>query len=221
MSIARTYTIRCPKCQAEAGVELYDSVNVGENPELRDALIGNRLNAVACASCAFQFRVDKPLLYIDPPRKFAVWWTPEGLSQPEKAVDEFQRMQASLQEAPTQIDLKLHLVHERVELIERIFLLEAGLDERLVEYIKYLIYSKNARKVDAATKRLLFNAQDSDDATLCFIVQDIATRRLEGALKYDRRMVADLEAMFANNPTKPLAELFPHPYVSARTLILD
>ena len=221
MSIARKYPIRCPKCGTEAEVELYDSINVVEDPPLREDLMGNRLNAVTCAACSFLFRVDKPLLYIDPIRGFAVWWTPEGAAQPEKAADEYRRMLASLREAPGRLDLKLHLVYERVELVERVFLLEAGLDERIVEYIKYLIYSKNARKVDAQAKRLLFNAQDSDDETLCFVVQDIATRRLEGVLKYDRKMVADLDTMFANNPTKPLDELFPHPYISARTLMLD
>ncbi len=221
MSIARPYPIRCPKCGAEAEVRLYDSINVVEDPQLREDLMANRLNAVTCGACAFQYRVDKPLLYVDPSRKFAVWWTPGGGADPAKADDEYRRMQTSIQEAPDRLELKLHLVHERVELVERIFLLEAGLDERLVEYVKYLIYSKNARKVDPRTQRLLFNAQDSDPETLCFVVQNIESRRLEGVLKYDRRMLGELETMFANNPTQPLAELFPHPYISARRLMLD
>ncbi|MBU4459164.1 MAG: CpXC domain-containing protein [Verrucomicrobia bacterium] len=221
MSIARTYPIRCPKCQAEAGFELYDSVNVAEDPELRDALMGNRLNSLECPSCQFRFRVDKPLLYIDPIRGFAVWWTDEGTAQPEKAAEEYRRMQASLQEAPGHLDLKLQLVYERVELIERIFLIEAGLDERVIEYIKYLVYSKNTRKVDPASKRLLLNEQGPAGGDLCFAVQDVKTRRIEGILKYDRKMVAEVEAIFAGNPTKPLSELFPHPYVSARRLMLD
>lgn len=221
MSIARPYPIRCPKCGVEAEVRLYDSINVGEDPQLREDLMANRLNAVTCGACAFQYRVDKPLLYVDPARKFAVWWTPEGAADPAKADDEYRRMQDSLREAPGAADLGLHLVHERVELVERIFLLEAGLDARLVEYVKYLIFSKNARKVDPQTKRLLFNAQDSDPESLCFVVQDVESRRLEGVLKYDRKMLTDLETMFATNPTQPLAELFPHPYISARKLMLD
>lgn len=54
-----------------------------------------------------------------------------------------------------------------------------------------------------------------------FAVQDVKTRCIEGVLKYDRKMVAEVEAIFAGNPTKPLSELFPHPYVSARRLMLD
>lgn len=221
MSITRSYPIRCPKCKAEAGFELYDSVNVAEDPELRDALIGSRLNSVECPSCQFKYRVDKPLLYIDPIRGFSVWWTNEGAAQPEKATDEYRRMLASLQAAPGQLDLKPHLVYERVELIERIFLLEAGFDERVIEYIKYLVYSKNSRKVNPVSKRLLLNEQRPDDGNLCFAVQDVKTRRIEGVLQYDRKMVAEVEAMFAGNPTNPLAELFPHPYISARRLMLD
>ena len=49
-------------------------------------------------------------------------------------------------------DLKapeIQLVFNRVELIERIFLIEAGLNPRLIEYIKHKIYSMNRIALDS------------------------------------------------------------------------
>jgi hypothetical protein len=130
-------------------------------------------------------------------------------------------MEASLRETSGAPPLRLHLVLTRAELVERIFLIEAGFDERVIEYIKYMVFSNNASRLDPTAKRLLFNAQDSTAETLCFVVQDIATRKLEGVLQYDRAAAKELEAMFAGNPSQPLSELFPGPIVSARRLMDD
>ena len=66
MSEQSTYSIQCPKCQHEQAARLYDSINVGTHPDLRDLLMRNELNACTCPECAFSFRVDKSLLYCDP-----------------------------------------------------------------------------------------------------------------------------------------------------------
>lgn len=221
MSVRKSYSILCPKCGAEGAVELYDAVNVGEEPALRDDLLANRLNSVACHACRFEFRVDKPLLYHDPGRGFAIWWNPAGEGAPEEAEEAFDAMRASLAEAAGGSAPALHLVFTRAELVERIFLLEAGLDERVIEYIKYLVYSKNGARVDPHAKRLLFNAQDSTADELCFVVQDVASRRLETMLRYSREAYAGLKEMMASDSPTPLRDLFPGPYVSARRLAME
>ena len=219
----RDYEIKCPKCGAPGRVELYETLNAAEEPELRDELMANRLNAVECHGCHFSFRVDKPLLYHDPKRGFMIYWAPDGERDPEIATETFRKL---AEELPDAVDLAagpppaLHLVFARVELVERIFLLEAGLDERMIEYVKYLIYANNVRKIDAATKRILFNAQDSTAENLCFVVQDLASKKLENVLHYGRPAYEALAETFRHNPTTPLHELFPGPYVSARQLAL-
>ena len=52
MSQTKQYHIRCPKCEAEQNVELYDSVNIETDAGLRDELMANRLNAVVCSGTA-------------------------------------------------------------------------------------------------------------------------------------------------------------------------
>ncbi len=218
----RTYPIRCPPCGREQEVELYESIDALARPELRDAVIGNRLNVVTCKACGHTFRVDMPLLYVDPGHEFIVHLLPAGDGDVERAVGYFDRVasaMARLSEGEVELPA-MHLVLSRVEMVERIFLLEAGLDERVIEYVKYLVYSRNEGRLDPRTKNLLFDAQDSTEEELCFVVQDLAGGALEGMLRYRRDAYRALCEMFDEDAETPaLLELFPGPCVSARRLL--
>jgi hypothetical protein len=223
MSQTKTYSIRCPQCDAAQAVELYEAANVHTDPQLREDILSNRLNAVTCDSCNFTFRVDKPLLYHDPDRGFMVNLVPgteEALADRQEQFSEWIReLTASI---PSGIVVpSVHLVLSRVELVERIFLLEAGLNERVVEYVKYLVYTRNEKQLNPATKALLFNAEDSTAENLCLVVQDVESRTLEGVLNFEREAYLGLCEMFDRDDQTPsLMELFPGPYVSARALLL-
>ncbi len=224
MSQTRKYQIRCPHCGEEQTAELYDAINIREAPDLKLRLLRNEVNHVVCPGCAYAFRVDKPLLYSDPARQLLIYLIPlQGRNQAEgrrEFTESLERLNQILPEGVTAPEV--HLVFTRTELVERIFLFDAGLNERLIEYIKYLIYSKNPAKLDPAQKILLFNAEDSTPENLCFVIQDAQTRRLEAMLHSARETYTALAEMFDNDEkTADLLELFPGPYISARTLILE
>ncbi|MBU0678372.1 MAG: CpXC domain-containing protein [Verrucomicrobia bacterium] len=223
MTQERTYSIKCPKCGAEQSVELYDAINVAESPLLKDELLSNRINAVVCDECGFDFRVDKSLLYHDPELGVLIYLLPEnGYSEAEGEAEFVRSIEILNSSLPDSVSSpEVHLVGRREELIERIFLLEDGLDERIIEYIKYMVYSKNMEQVNPLTKTLLFNVQDSDDENLCFVIQDVETRQLEGMLQYNRDAYVAFEEMFdEDEQTATLLEMFPGPFISARRLVL-
>ena len=222
MSQKKAYGIRCPKCQHEQTVELYESINVKQSPELKTLLLANQLNAVVCEQCKASFRVDKPLLYPDPARRQLIYLVPMNEEASEDGerqfTDSIRRLNGIL---PKGVDApEVCLVLSRTELVERIFLFDAGLNERVIEYMKYMIYAKNLQKIDPAQKVLLFNAEDSTKDALCFVVQDVKTRKLEAMLQYDRKTYTALCEMFDRDDQTPtLLELFPGPHVSARALL--
>ncbi|MBW7908319.1 MAG: CpXC domain-containing protein [Kiritimatiellae bacterium] len=223
MSQQSSYPIRCPKCAAEQTISLYDAINVAEDPLLRKQLLENKLNAVTCPDCGFLFRVDKNLVYSDAGRKLLIFLVPTPEEKYEQGEEQFISMLSELSGMlPDDMNApSVHLVFSRVELVERIFLVEAGLDERLVEYIKYTLYTRNASQVDPARKALLFNATDSTPDHLCFVVQDVETRKLEAMLQYAREAYDGLVEMFsADGNSADLFELFPGPHISARALLL-
>ena len=57
-------------------MELYESINVQTSPDLKKLLLANQMNTVTCEQCALTFRVDKPLLYHDPARRFMIYQIP-------------------------------------------------------------------------------------------------------------------------------------------------
>jgi hypothetical protein len=195
-----------------------------EDPSLRDQLMANKINEVVCTSCAFSFRVDKPLLYTDPDRQLLIYWIPASEAQYDSGEDQFNEfMRNMLGLLPPDVRApEVQLVFTRTELIERIYMVEAGLNPRLVEYIKFKIYAQNNRRVTPLEKAILFNAEDSTEENLVFVVQDIASRKFEAVLQYPRETYEALEEMFSETEKSiDLMELLPGPYLSARRLFLD
>jgi hypothetical protein len=222
MSASKTYSICCPKCKTVQKVELYDSINVAQQPELKTALLENRLNRVQCAGCETPFRVDKPLLYHDADRNILIHWMPDTAVSREEILDEFDKSMEELRAAlPADIEPpRVRLVFTRVELIELIFIIEAGMEERVVEHIKYTIHLQNMKRLPPAEKQLLLNVQDSTADELLFAVMDVESGELEDLLRYPREAWRGVRQMYRANPDE-FVELFPGPYISARERLMN
>jgi hypothetical protein len=167
--------------------------------------------------------VDKQLVYSDPDRRVLIFWFPNDESGFDRDEERFLTATAEITKSlPEDVEApSVHLVFNRTELIERIFMKEAGLDERIIEYIKYTMYTRNVKKLEPSAKALLFNAHDSNDSVLCFVVQDLKTRKFEAVLHYERKGYDALKEAFADEEKSfDLLELFPGPYISARHNLL-
>ena len=223
MSISRTVNITCPGCGTQQDVRLYDAINVNTDPELKDALMQNMLNRIQCAGCDLNFRVDKPLMYNDPKLNMLIHWVPETEEMGrEEILDEFEesleRMHENMpedQKAPN-----VRLVLTRVELVELIFMLEKGLNQRVVEYVKYSIFTRNPEKANPKTHRLLLNVEDSNDEEFCFVLQDVESQELGQMLRYGRHAYDSMVELYEENADEFL-DMFPGPLISARELLLE
>jgi len=219
----RKYEIECPQCSERQETELCQSIDAARDPDLRDDLLQNRFNICECPQCQYRFRIDAPVFYRDPDRGESIICIPnegparsEQESGPETIVRELQ--QSSPEMGPSE---SLQLVCSHSELVERIFLLDARMDARIIEYIKYLMHTRNPEQLDPARKRLLFNAEQSGPEKLLFIVQDIDTKKLEGVLEYNREAYDAFVELFDQDELTPdLLELFPGPYIDARDCLL-
>lgn len=223
MSISRTVNITCPSCGTPQEVTLYDAINVETDPQLKDALMHNQLNRVLCADCELDFRIDLPVLYSDPKNNILIHWIPENDETPrERILGEFDRSMEEMNSmVPEDIELpSVRLVLSRVELVELIFLIEAGLNPRVVEYVKYSIFTRNVEKVDPHKVRLLLNVQDSTDEEMCFVVQDAQSQELGEILRYGRSAYQSMCELYEESPEE-FMDMFPGPCISARNLLLE
>lgn len=223
MNQAQRYNITCPSCGNPQEVGLYQSIDVSKDREMRLALMENRLNRVVCPVCENTFRIDVPLLYSDPAHQTLIHWIPETeqLSR-EQILEDFdqslEELNASIPEGVTLPSVRLVL--SRVELVELIFMMEAGMNQRVVEYVKYSIFTRNAEKVPPEKYRLLLNVEDSTDDELCFVMQDAQTQELGSILRYGRAAYQSMCELYEECPDE-FREMFPGPCISARHLLLD
>lgn len=223
MSRSKTFNIQCPSCGAAQDVELYEAINVSTEPELKQALLENRLNRVECIDCDANFRVDMPMLYSDPRNHILIHWIPEtaGLTKDQIIADFDHSLEQINDMLPPDVTApRVRLVLTRVELIELIFLIEAGLNQRVVEYVKYSIYTRNMDKIDPLRFRLLLDVMDSTGEELCFVMQNVEDQRLGTILRYGRAAYQSLCDLHEENPEE-FFEMFPGPCISARNLLLE
>jgi len=223
MSRSNNYNITCPSCGLQQQVDLYEAINVATDPHLKDALMHNWLNRVECSDCSTTFRVDMPLLYSDPQHNILIHWMPESIEMPrERILEEFDQALDQINDimdGNTDVP-RVRLVLSRVELVELIYLIEGGYNQRVVEYVKYSIYTRNLEAVDPHRYRLLLNVEDSSEDELCFVMQDVDSQELGKILRYGRAAYASMCELYNEDPEEFL-EMFPGPCISARNLLLE
>lgn len=222
MSIKKNVRISCPKCSHKQNVELYESINIDENPDLKNSLFYNSLNRIACENCEFDFRVDLPFVYLDPKNKIFIHLIPENQTNNfSEILNEFDVIIESISFASKkETDLNIRLVTSRSELIELIYMTESNINQRIIEYIKYEIYEKNKKKLNPENHRLLLNIEDSSPEKLMFVIQNINTKELLEILEYARSGYTSLKNLYIEDPEEFL-QMFPGPCISARYLLLE
>lgn len=193
------------------------------DPHLKDALMKNILNRVECPDCGTSFRVDMPLLYNDPKHNLLVHWMPESETLTREAIlEEFDQTLDEVNEImPADVAApQVRLVLTRVELAELIFMIEAEFNPRVIEYVKYSIYSRNPEKIDPRRFRLLLNVEESNAEDLSFVLQDVQSQELSSTLNYGRPAYDSMCELYKETPDE-FIDMFPGPCISARNLLLD
>ncbi|MCR5560807.1 MAG: CpXC domain-containing protein [Bacteroidales bacterium] len=126
-----TVKARCRKCGAEEEIPVYNIVNASENPELKQQLLEGKLFLWDCRRCGTSNLVKYPLLYHDPARKILLWLTdgvPEVETQMAKTVEAEEGLH----------DYAARIVDTPGEMMEKIKIADAGLDDVAVEICKYV-----------------------------------------------------------------------------------
>ena len=74
------------------------------------------------------------------------------------------------------------------------------MNQRVVEYVKYSIYTRNQEKLDPECHRMLLNVEDSTDDELVFVMQHVEDQQLGQVLRYGRSAYESLLELFADDP---------------------
>ena len=133
----------CPKCDSFTEAELYTSINVTNNKELRKRALDESLFKWKCQSCSHEARLTYPILYNDMKRRFMVYLIPR--------IEHFQLADKTLEEEfKTLKHINKRIVPDFNTFKEKIFIFESGLDDMAVELTKLAISEAVARKLNLA-----------------------------------------------------------------------
>ncbi|MEG0177088.1 CpXC domain-containing protein [Anaerorhabdus sp.] len=128
MSKSSTRIFTCPKCGKEYEIQIWESINVEQDPDLKEKLFHNEVFKVECPHCHDVYQVLYPCLYHNPETKVMVWLVDEKI---EKELIENTKLKFDYISG-----YKYRFCKKIMEFVEKIRILEDGLDDRIVEMAK-------------------------------------------------------------------------------------
>ena len=157
MTISGTVHVPCPSCQREHEAKLVQSINTQQSPELKARLLAGDLNMLDC-SCGKRTLLSATLLYHDPDREYFCQACPGGEAAMAAGAAAF----AAIGGVGTR-----RLVPSQNALAEKVKILEAGLDDRVIEVLKVILLAADNEDLNSI---LLFDRVDRDANIITWIL---------------------------------------------------
>jgi hypothetical protein len=83
MPETNTVPIQCPNCGNPYQAPVRSIIDVGRQPQLRQAFLAGQINLAVCPKCRAGGLIDLPLVYHDPAAEFLAVYFPQQLNVPE------------------------------------------------------------------------------------------------------------------------------------------
>lgn len=135
MSQMKSIKLKCSKCGEEFDFPIYETINVTENPELKKNIISKEIFKAYCPKCGEIHRINYPVIYADEQKKILV-----NLVTKESKLDDLKDL-VNIKKTNYLSDYRCRLVVDMHEMIEKILVLDSGLNDKAVEVVKVVVLS--------------------------------------------------------------------------------
>ena len=132
MSIVKQALARCSRCAHEHEITIYKSINTAEDADMEARVLNGSLFMWTCPDCGCKNLVSYECLYHDPAKKRMLWLLPRDKADTAE-------MEAIARHARSLGGYTLRICPDLGSLIEKILILNAGLDDVVIEICKYVI----------------------------------------------------------------------------------
>lgn len=174
MATTSLHSFRCPTCGTAFDVQRHDLVNVKENPELKASVLNGDIFLQECPRCGRRHLVGGPLVYLDPAEGVLLMLSDKPLSMADTG------------------GYTARLVSRAGDLIEKVKIFDAGLDDRAIELCKYVTKQEAGKEMDLKFLRL-----DGADNELVFTYPSNGQMEL---LAVGFNVYEDCRGIIARNP---------------------
>lgn len=171
-------TIVCPHCQEEIIYPALDHINIDQTPEFRVKIQDLSCFRTECPNCGEKILVEQSCLYHDMQNRFMVWLWLENQPVPQIAFD---------------ATYTLRLTDSMNTFREKINLLESGLDDRVIELMKLLLYMQLNHDLDVV--ELLWHeiVAESGEIRFVAVLSDGAEQYISMPYTVYQRLYADVD----------------------------
>jgi len=140
-----TFMLHCPKCGAEFKVKAHLIVNRVDDPELYKRFLSPEFFSYTCPKCNMEFVSEHSLIYTDPEAKFVMQFL--ALDSEEDAEGARRECLETIHETREEAKRtgqveqtpRFRLVTDSRVLREKAMIVAEGLDDRIIEIMKYLM----------------------------------------------------------------------------------
>ena len=169
MSMKCPMDLTCPYCNKTSNVEIYHTVNVTVDPELKEKIFSGELFLFTCPLCGKKTNLEMSLLYHDMDHHILIQLCPL-----EEEAKDFLRHSAKVDlfRKVLKDEYEYRVVVGRNALMEKILVVDAGLNDVVVDVFKCILVSSEGAEFD----RIFFNSREGD--TLFF--EGYRTKNWEG-----------------------------------------
>ncbi len=148
--------VSCSNCRKQTEIEVRQSINVALDPELKARVKDGSLFLWECPYCGHRNLARYQTLYHDPDTRLMVWLLPGDQQAPPAVEDAVRELDG----------YTLRLVREVGDLVEKVNVHDAGLDDCVLEMCKWVtrreLAAKQPAAADAALKFLRLEGADND-----------------------------------------------------------
>jgi hypothetical protein len=196
-------------CEHSFEAEVPERVDLAENPEVEDQILSGEFLAVRCPACGKVLKPEFPVFVRDAQAERTILLVPEL----DRAAFFRGRLSYGLGDAS-----RVAIGYE--ELAEKFLIKRAGLDDRVVELIKYYLLRKLLDDFEGDQEvRLLFSRMEGQ--TLVFNALGLKQGEV-GVLRVPADTLHKAEAQLEQKlGQEPLGELLRGPYVSVNKLYAE
>jgi hypothetical protein len=188
--------ISCPNCSFD--IQAIITTTIRAHDTALEELFNGNLNQCICEQCNQEFTFETPLVFKSDSHDYFIYYNPSIAELGWKVAQE--QMQKALDNSLEGMGIhekpECRLTLNRNDFVEKIALHLADLDDRLIEYLKFHIFSQE-NELNAETHSLLYDFSRSDQDIIEFNVLETESGKLLHNTQTPIAMLQQLENLLS------------------------
>ena len=127
----------CPRCQKVFKTKAYGILNINLNLEIKPKVLNGSIFDFKCTNCGVLFRSPYSIVYEDMKKKYIIFLNMEDKNY-DKKIEKLEELYP---------EYKIRIVSDMMDLIEKIYIFEVKLNDKIITYLSCKIYEDMTRKL--------------------------------------------------------------------------